>query len=123
MFTILCKLYISVMNRGKKEQESIQLTLEGRVFAGICDTSTPILTDTLLATHLTPISATLSTTFDSLYGKCTMTPDLSNLSLGPKRGWPRGDSKKPTFDDFPVNGTDSEKERWFKAKKVTRMVL
>ena len=45
-----------------------------------------------------------------------MTPDLSNLSLGPKRGQPRGPPKKPTFDDFPVNRTDFEKERRFKAK-------
>ena len=39
---IVCKLYISVMNRGKKEQESIQLTPGGRVFAVMHDTSTPI---------------------------------------------------------------------------------
>ena len=87
------------------------------MFAGIHDTSTPILTDTPLATPLTPASTTLSKTFDSSYGESTMTLDHSNLSLDPKRGQPRGDPKKPTFDDFPVNGTDSEKERRFKAKK------
>ena len=46
-----------------------------------------------------------------------MTPDLSNLSPSPKRGQPRGDPKKPAFGNFSINGTDSEKERWFKAKK------
>ena len=104
------------MNRVKKEKESIQQTPERRVFAEIYDTSRLILTNTSLATPLTPDSTTLSTTFDSSYGESTLTPDLSNLSLGPKKGWPDGDPKKPTFD-FPVNGTDSEKERWFKAKK------
>ena len=98
----------------------MKLTPGGRVFAGIHDTSTSILTDTPLPTPLTPASTTLSTIFDSSYCESTMTPDLSNFSHSPKRGQTRGYPKKPSSDDFPVNGTDFEKERWFKAKKKSR---
>ena len=40
----------------------------------------------------------------------SMTPDMSNLSLGRGRGQPQKKLVKPTFDDFPIDALEAEQK-------------
>ena len=40
----------------------------------------------------------------------SMTPDMSNLSLGRGRGRPWKKLVKPTFDDFPIDALEAEQK-------------
>ena len=48
----------------------------------------------------------------------SVTPDMSQLSLGHGRGRPRKELVKPTFDDFPIEGTEEEQKRYVKKKRM-----
>ena len=48
----------------------------------------------------------------------SVTPDMSNLTLGHGRGRPRKELVKPTFDDFPIDGTEAEQKRYIKKKRT-----
>ena len=50
----------------------------------------------------------------------SVTPDMSKLTLGRGHGRPRKQLVKPTFDDFPIDGSEQEQKRYIK-KKHTEM--
>ena len=50
----------------------------------------------------------------------SVTPDMSKLTLGCGRGRPHKQLVKPTFDDFPIEGSEQEQKRYIK-KKCTEM--
>ena len=50
----------------------------------------------------------------------SMTPDMSKLTLGRGCGRPCKQLVKPTFDDFPIEGSEQEQKRYIK-KKCTKM--
>ena len=50
----------------------------------------------------------------------SVTPELGKLSLGRGHGRPRKELIKPTFEDFPIDGTDEEQKRYVK-KKCTEL--
>ena len=50
----------------------------------------------------------------------SVTPDMSKLTLGCGCGRPRKQLVKPTFDNFPIEGSEQEQKRYIK-KKCTEM--
>ena len=50
----------------------------------------------------------------------SVTPDMSKLILGRGHGRPHKQLVKPTFDDFPIEGSEQEQKRYIK-KKCTEM--
>ena len=50
----------------------------------------------------------------------SLTPDMSSMNIGKKRGRPRKKLEVPTMDDFPLNASQEEKSRYFH-KKTTEM--
>ena len=48
----------------------------------------------------------------------SVTPDLAKLSLGRGRGRPRKTLELPKTDDYPVDGTEEEKDRYVKKKNT-----
>lgn len=69
---------------------------------------------------LTPLSTPTSEGSPLSVGSSasSLTPSLSQMSLGRRRGRPRKAVTKPTYDDFPIDGTTSEQERWVRAKNT-----
>ena len=59
---------------------------------------------------------------DSLSSEATssLTPDISSMNIGKKRGRPRKKLEVPTMDDFPLNASQEEKSRYL-CKKTTEM--
>ena len=78
--------------------------------------TTGISTPVTPQSPLTPVSTPQSeVTDDSLASLASVsTPSTRG------RGRPRKTIKEPTLDDYPQDGTESEKERWFRAKTTER---
>ena len=50
----------------------------------------------------------------------SLTPDMTSMNIGKKRGRPRKEVEVPKMDDFPVTGTDEEKRKYIR-KKTTEL--
>ena len=70
-------------------------------------------------TPLTPLTPdTNISDVDSLSSEATssLTPDMSSMNIGKKRGRPRKKLEVPTMDDFPFNASQEEKSRYVRKK-------
>ena len=64
-------------------------------------------------------SPTSSVTSDvSSLSSTSVTPDFAKLALGRGRGRPRKALERPKTDDYPVDGTEEEKDRYVKKKNT-----
>ena len=50
----------------------------------------------------------------------SLTPSFGSLSLGCGRDWPRKALQPPSYDDYPVDTSKEEKERWVQQKATER---
>ena len=48
----------------------------------------------------------------------SVTPDFAKLALGRRRGRPRKVLELPKTDDYPVDGTEEEKDKYIKKKNT-----
>ena len=74
-------------------------------------------------TPLTPLTPNKNISdVDSLSSEATssLTPDMSSMNIGKKRGRPRKKLEVPTMEDFPFNASQEEKSRYVR-KKTTEM--
>ena len=46
----------------------------------------------------------------------SLTPSMQSMSLGRGRGRPRKQLQEPSYEGYPVNGSEEEKKRWLKQK-------
>ena len=46
----------------------------------------------------------------------SLTPQLSGVKIGGRRGRPRKQPEPPSYDDFPADGTPEEQQAWVKKK-------
>ena len=46
----------------------------------------------------------------------SLTPGMESMSLGRGRGRPRKQLVEPSYDGYPVDGSEEEKKRWLKMK-------
>ena len=74
------------------------------------------------STPATPGNSSKMSDVESLDSNDTtsVTPDFSRLKLGRSRGRPRKELIQPNMDDFPKDGTDTEKEKYIR-KKTTEL--
>ena len=69
----------------------------------------------------TPESRQNMSDIESLSSDATsLTPDMSSMNIGKKRGRPRKQVEVPKMDDFPVHGTEEEKRKYIR-KKTTQL--
>ena len=56
---------------------------------------------------------------ESLSSEATsVTPEMSKLNLGKRRGRPRKELVEPTMDDFPYGGTEAEQKAYIRKKNT-----
>ena len=75
------------------------------------------------STPATPLNSDHISDVDSLSSKNTytsVTPDMQKLNLGRCRGQPRKELMEPNMDDYPVNATEEEQQRYIHKKNTER---
>ncbi|MCG8623860.1 MAG: hypothetical protein MJE68_17945 [Proteobacteria bacterium] len=108
-----------------KQAETPQLLLQPKVL----NFSTPVsatrrrgqLTSTpqmLPPTPSTPASERFSDVESLSSENTSVTPDMSNLSLGKKRGRPRKELVQPSMDDFPYGASEAEQKKYIRKKNT-----